>query len=236
MADPGPDTRREAALARVAIFSPVRLLREGLAELLADDGLVVVATAASPAQLLAEVRRTEAKIALVDTTGGHGAATVRMLARGAPGVRIAALWSSMSEDEVMALAQAGVQAYVTRDDALDDLRKTIASLARGEPVCPPVAQSVLLRCIERGAAAAGNGDRARMHAAARLTPRELEVLGLIARREPNKRIARELDIELATVKNHVHSILEKLDVSRRADAVAVARASGRLPEADWLDG
>jgi two-component system, NarL family, nitrate/nitrite response regulator NarL len=64
----------------------------------------------------------------------------------------------------------------------------------------------------------------RMATAARLTPRESEIVRLIEHGLSNKEIARHLTIQLATVKNHVHNILEKLDVRRRADAVRVAHS------------
>jgi DNA-binding NarL/FixJ family response regulator len=120
-----------------------------------------------------------------------------------------------------------VSAYVTRDQGLDDLRRAIAGLGRDEAECTPHTAAVLLRRVSHLAAERKSAGERNGPPAGRLTPRETEILRLIARGESNKRIGRELNIELATVKNHVHNILHKLGASSRSHAVAIAREPTR---------
>jgi len=120
---------------------------------------------------------------------------------------------------VIACAEAGVSGYVTREASLDELTGVVESVARGESPCSPRISALLLRRVAETA-----GRRTETDAARRLTRREAEIVGLIDEGLSNKQIAGRLSIELATVKNHVHSILEKLQVERRAEAAARVRS------------
>jgi DNA-binding NarL/FixJ family response regulator len=94
---------------------------------------------------------------------------------------------------------------------------TVVGAERDELVCSPVAAAALLHRVQKSAPS--NGDAA-------LSPREIQIAQLIERGLMNKEIALELGIELPTVKNHVHRILEKLGAHRRADAAAHVRRVG----------
>ena len=122
-----------------------------------------------------------------------------------------------SEQDVVACAEAGVAGYVTRDASIDDLVATIDSVVRGEALLSPTVGATLLR----GVAAPAVGDRHDI--GERLTAREWEVLDLVGEGLSNKQIAKRLEIETPTVKNHVHNILEKLDAHSRTEAAARAR-------------
>jgi DNA-binding NarL/FixJ family response regulator len=104
---------------------------------------------------------------------------------------------------------------VSRDATVDDLVKAIRRSAHGEYLGPAWLMPMLLRRVATGPHANGPPP-----ALERLTRREREVLALIAEGLANKEIAGRLRIELPTVKNHVHNILEKLEVRRRSEAVA----------------
>ena len=121
-----------------------------------------------------------------------------------------------TEYELVACAEAAIVGYVTRDHSSAELRAVVASVARGEVVCPPRIAAMLLR---RVAALAGGPDSnlGQTH----LSHREREIVRLIGRGLSNKEIARDLGVEIATVKNHVHNILNKLRVHRRSDAAAL---------------
>lgn len=215
----GPPGR---AIARVVICSPVRLFSDGLAQALARDAeIVVAATERDLDRCLATLRESTAQIALVDVSDGDGAAAVAALRAGAPDAPIVAIGPSEDADEILALAEAGVGAYITREQSLDDLRAAVSGLVRGEALCAPRLTALLLG---RLSALAGERDRTKALA---LTPRESEILELIAQGKSNKQIALALTIELATVKNHVHHILDKLDVDRRGEAVDLLR-TGRI--------
>src|SRR2546421_13075479 len=122
--------------------------------------------------------------------------------------------------DVLASAEAGAIAYVPREASLEDLVAVIECAVRGEAVCSPRVAGALLRRIAV-LATDGRSDRV----PARLTKREREIMGLIDEGLSNKEIAKRLRIEVATVKNHVHNILEKLQVHRRGEAAARVRAA-----------
>lgn len=208
---------------RVAVAAQVRLFREGLAEVLGRVGpFDVVASAADEPGILATLERHRPEILLVDTALLGDPRRVAALLQTDPRLKIVAVGAFVDEDEVVSYAEAGVAGYVTREQALDELAATLESVARGEMLCAPSIAATLLRRVA-GSAARDASTEAGRHA--RLTDRELEVVDLIAEGLSNKQIAGRLSIEVATVKNHVHSILEKLQVARRGDVARWARVA-----------
>jgi DNA-binding NarL/FixJ family response regulator len=128
-----------------------------------------------------------------------------------------------AEADVIACAEAGASGYVPREGTLDDVEAVIESVARGEALCSPRIAATLLRRIAATAA-----ERQPAPSEMRLTSREMEIIDLIDEGLSNKEIAQRLCIAVPTVKNHVHSILDKLHVHRRAEAVARLSARGAL--------
>jgi two-component system, NarL family, nitrate/nitrite response regulator NarL len=215
----------------VIILADIRLYREGLADVLDRlDSIRVVGTAASDRQGVARVRETAPDVALVDMAMPDSALVVRSLAAMRPPVKVLALAVPETESHVMACAEAGIAGYVPRGGSLTDLIEALHGVARGEAFCSPRIVAILLRRI----ADLSVEDR-RPPPSHRLTARELEIVGLIDRGLTNKQIAEWLSIELATVKNHVHNILEKLQMRHRHDAAAWMRSHHRLQSAE-LDG
>jgi len=204
---------------RVLIVARVRLYRDGLAQALArDPRLRVVGTAAEANDGLKRVFELRPDVVLTDLEMPGGDRLVRACVRAAPDSKVLALCVSDSELELLNAAEAGVSGYVTHDTSLDELVSAVESVSRGEMLCSPRVAATLLRHV--GALA----TRARpLREEARLTPRELQILELIDAGRSNKEIAGELYIEVPTVKNHVHNILEKLCVGRRAEAAAKLR-------------
>jgi two-component system nitrate/nitrite response regulator NarL len=204
---------------RVLIVARVRLYRDGLAETLArDPRLHVVGTAAEATDGLKQVFELRPDVVLADLEMASGDRLVRACVRAVPNAKVLALCVSDSEHELLNAAEAGVSGYVTHDTSLDELVSAVDSVARGEMLCSPRVAATLLRQV----GALANRARPRREEA-RLTPRELQILELIDLGRSNKEIARELYIEVPTVKNHVHNILEKLCVGRRAEAAAKLR-------------
>jgi two-component system nitrate/nitrite response regulator NarL len=212
----------------VVVASDIRLYRDGLVKSLArDSSLDVVADTATPLETLAAVRAKRVDVVLLDLamTG-----SVELADELAKVVKVVVLGVREVEDEVIACAEAGAAGYVTRDASLRDLVEVVESVALGEMVCSPRIAALLNRRV-----AAVAGARRGRPPAARLTPRETEIVALIADGLSNKQIAHRLSIEFATVKNHVHHILEKLEVEGRADAaarVAGTAASARAAATD----
>lgn len=204
---------------RALVASDIRLYREGLAEGLRSSGRVeLVGTAADPAASIAAAGDLAPDVVLVDLAMTGWEETVRELVATGDEIRVVVLGVREVEDEVLACAEAGVSGYVTREASLDELVDVVESVARGESLCSPRISALLLRRVTEL-----SGSRRQPDLADRLTPRETQIVELIDEGLSNKQIAGRLSIELATVKNHVHSILEKLQVERRGEAAAQVR-------------
>jgi DNA-binding NarL/FixJ family response regulator len=203
----------------VAVVAPVRLYREGLVQALArDPRLQVVGAAASVPEALALVEEQRPDTVVLDL-GAAGSLLVRELTARVPELRVIALAVTETPDNVVEWAEAGIAGLVTPDGTVGDLTDAIMCAARDELVCSPRVAGTLLRRVRALAARDENGDTS-------LTPREVQIAQLIERGLMNKEIGSRLGIELPTVKNHVHRILEKLGAHRRADAAAHIRSVG----------
>jgi DNA-binding NarL/FixJ family response regulator len=206
---------------RVLIVAHIRLYREGLAEMLqAEERIDVVGTAAGADEAVDALRREDPDVVLLDMAIPDNVWLVRALVAAVPGTKVVALAVPDVEREVLACAEAGVAGYVTREGSVEDLVAAVESVARGEMLCSPRMAATLLQRVATLAL-----ERSPAGIEARLTGRELQILDLIDQGLSNKEIARRLTIELSTVKNHVHNILEKLNVTRRGEAAARARAA-----------
>jgi DNA-binding NarL/FixJ family response regulator len=204
---------------RVLIVAEIRLYREGLAQMLrAEPEIDVLATARGADEAVKALREAAPDIVLLDMAIPDNTWLVRALVAAVPGTRVVALAVPEIEREVLACAEAGVAGYVTRDASIEDVVAAVVSAARGEVLCSPRMVATL---FERVATLALEASPASIES--RLTSRELEILDLIDQGLSNKEIARRLTIELSTVKNHVHNILDKLNVSRRSEAAARRR-------------
>jgi DNA-binding NarL/FixJ family response regulator len=207
---------------RLLILGEVGLYREALAGSLGrDERFEVVAVAAGVEEALELLEHIDAEILLLDNRMTDGTVAVRELAAAAPQVKLVALAVPEIEREVIALAEAGASAYVTPDASIEDLALVVQSVERGEVISSPGMVAGLFRRV-----AALARERGLDPIEEKLTARELDVLRLIEEGRSNKEIAAALSIELPTVKNHVHRILEKLHVNRRSEAAARARRHG----------
>jgi len=207
---------------RVLIVSDVRLYREGLAHILAEERrLAIVGATADPQVAVRLIVQHGADIALVDMAMPPGFAAIRGLAAAAPDLKVVALGVRETEQDLIACAEAGVAGYVPRAASVEDLVAALESVGRGELLCSAQTAAALLRRV--AALAAGRGGSAQP--LSNLTRREREIGGLLEAGLSNKDIAVRLGIEVATVKNHVHNVLEKLQVHRRGQAAA--RLQGR---------
>ena len=208
----------------VYVVVDVRAYLEGVtAHLELCDELELVGTAASVREALDEVPRARPDIVLLDMALDHSLAATRRLREVVPEVKVVALAVTEADAAVIACAEAGAVGYVPREASLDQLSTIVAIAARGEALCSPRIAAALLQRVESLAA-----ERRGPPPDAVLTPREKQILALIDEGLSNKEIARRLFIEVATVKNHVHNILDKLHVNRRSEAAAHARGNRRF--------
>ncbi|MCW3065677.1 MAG: putative NarL family two-component response regulator [Solirubrobacterales bacterium] len=203
---------------RVLVVASVRLYRDGLAEaLVRDDRVEVVGVAATLDEAVAVLRESAPDTVVLDV-GTAGCAAARELTTVFRGLRVVALAVTEAPADVVEWAEAGAAGFVTHEGTVADLLAVIVGASHNELVCSPRAAGALLRRV-RILAAGSTGD-------VPLTPREVEIARLVEKGLTNKEIATALQIELPTVKNHVHRILEKLGVRRRAEAAARVRAAG----------
>jgi len=203
----------------------VRLYRDGIADALQQDRRFrVVGSAASlgAARQALETYTEAPDVTLVDVDLEEGVDAARTLRSAWPGTTIVALAVRENDEDVVSWVEAGASGLVSREATLADLLDGVEAAARGEVF---VSQPVAAALIRRVASVAGERTVAN---GTLLTRREREIVRLIGDGLSNKEIARSLQIELATVKNHVHNVLEKLHVGSRTAAVAAARASGEL--------
>lgn len=203
---------------RVLLVSDVRLHREALAKLLTEsDTIELVATAATLAEAVEKTLALGPRVALLDVARPQAFGFAKQLALVAEATRIVVLGMPEDESVVISCAEVGIAGYVPREASVDGLVKSIESAARGEVQCSPKIAGVLFRKI-----AALSKDRRGFGHEAPLTGRETQILLLLERGLSNKMISRDLGIELATVKNHVHSVLAKLGLQRRAQVASLA--------------
>jgi two-component system nitrate/nitrite response regulator NarL len=203
----------------LVVVASVRFYREGLAELFASiDGFRVVAGAGTTADALRVIQSERPDIALIATDAADGPALVRSIAAVRPQTQVVVIGIADDHPDVMSFAEAGVGGYVTDDASTDELVELVRGVARGEAPCPPRIAATLLQHVATIAQ-----DRRTNSETSPLTMRELQIARLIERGLSNKQIADDLSIEVATVKNHVHNILEKLKVARRGQAAAALR-------------
>ena len=203
----------------ILIVADIRLYREGLAQVLArQSSFRLTGTAGDAHGAIAQLRGQHPDMVLVDMAMSASVDVVRAIRESAPETKVVALSVGETEADVWACAEAGVTGYVGRDASLADLIATLESAVRGEALCSPRMAGSLLRRLAELAIAQPSGTPS-----THLTRREQEILRLLDEGLANKEIARRLGIEVATVKNHVHNILDKLQVHRRAEAAAIMR-------------
>jgi two-component system, NarL family, nitrate/nitrite response regulator NarL len=202
---------------RVLVATHIRLYCEGLERVLRESPeFALVGTACSAAEAIEQAQRLDADVALLDMAMAGAFAVAREVARSGARARIVALGMPDDETQVLSCAQIGIAGYVTRDGSVEDVIAAIKAAARGEVHCSPKIAGSLFRRI-----AALSTERPGRAAAGALTARESQILKLVQEGMSNKMISRTLGIELPTVKNHVHSILVKLGVHRRAEAISL---------------
>ena len=179
----------------------------------ARDGLIVVGAESDGRGAALRLEQITPDVALVEMGLPDLDALTQTLAGRSRAIPLVAIGIADSDTEVIACAERGFAAYVTRDGCVDELVETIRAAAKGELTCSPRIAGTLMRRL--GALAAELHPASSM---ARLTRREQEIAALMRQDLSNKEIATRLRIEVATVKNHVHNVLDKLQVHRRSDA------------------
>jgi DNA-binding NarL/FixJ family response regulator len=205
----------------VIVASEVRLYREGLLELLHRDGrLRVVGLATSALGTVTEATKVAPHAVLMDMALTDVVPALRRIRQHLPEAKTIALNLTEAEDEVLKWAEAGIDGFVSRDASIEELVQAVVSAVREELQCTPRIAAALLHRVGALASIPPEGGR---DPSVPLTPRERQVALLLDEGLSNKAIARRLSIQAATVKNHVHNILEKLHARTRLEAAARLR-------------
>jgi DNA-binding NarL/FixJ family response regulator len=209
------------------IVDDCRLYRDGLAVIIAPEyGPAAVRTAHDTDSMLhaLDVRRPD--VILLSLASFESRTVMQAAHTHSPQSRLIVLGVCEDDEaEIVACAEAGVSGYHLRTGSLADLVQLIGSVIAGESPCSPRVTALLLR---RLAALAVDGHSDSRELA--LTQRETQIVHLLELGLSNKEIAAHLCVEVATVKNHVHSLLAKLGVRRRAHAAAVMRGRTSVGE------
>ncbi|MFQ5555449.1 MAG: response regulator [Acidimicrobiia bacterium] len=207
---------------RVVIADDHRVVRDGLRWMLSDHPEVEVAgEAATGTELIELVRETEVDIVLLDVRmpGMSGLEALEALRSEAPEVRVIML--SMHDEPVYVrrAVELGASGYLLKSAGRDEIIRALRQVAEGGAYVQGEITLPLLEHVAGGYEAGSSPE---------LSPREREVLGLVARGLENKQIARELGLSEATVKTYLKSVFERLEVRTRAEAVAVALREGLI--------
>jgi DNA-binding NarL/FixJ family response regulator len=200
---------------RVVIVDDHALFRAGVrAELGAEVDVIGEADDVAPAITLIAQSLPDVVLLDVHLPGGGGHSVVTSLRATHPEVRFLALSASDAPEDVIAVIRAGARGYVTKTISGPDLVDAVCRVAHGEAVFSPRLAGFVLDAF--AALPGGDQDRPTFDPELdQLTPREREVLRLIARGFTYKEIARELFISAKTVESHVSSVLRKLQMSTR---------------------
>lgn len=216
---------------KVFTFSQQPLLGEGIRHWLSsmEDMQVIGQAAVTGWAVAIEVMPPDVVIVDMDVPSDSGMSLIRRLTQVLPSVGVIALASNLSEDQFVRVLATQVAAYLNKEISGDYLADIVRRVARGEyPIYetlssrPEIADGVLRQFRQL------SGKKEDETTKAQLTVREIEIVNHIAQGRSNKQIAAELSISEQTIKNHVSSIMTKLNASDRTEAVVIALKTGLI--------
>ncbi len=211
----------------VVVADDQSAVREGLVLLLGTlPGIVVAGQAADGDAAINLVDAVHPQVALMDLNmpGCDGVAATRRITAEHPQTRVVVLTTYADDESIIGALQAGALGYLTKDATRAEIGRAVVAAAAGQAVLDPGVQQRLLSAAARAPGAAA--PPAEGPGGADLTPREAEVLRLIAAGQSNREIARSLFVTEATVKTHVNRIFAKTGARDRAQAMRYAYTHG----------
>ena len=186
-----------------------------------EPDINVVACVTNIDEAMQIVREEEIGVVLVSTRlPDQGAIQLtRSITELRPSTRVLALGLTEEKQHVLRYVEAGATGYVLKDDSLEGLIETIRAAQDGKAIVSPKIAAAIMERLTTLARLFSDVENS-IGETTELTSRELEVLTLVGKGQTNQQIAEKLVIEVGTVKNHIHNILEKLHVSSRGEAAA----------------
>jgi DNA-binding NarL/FixJ family response regulator len=209
---------------RVLIADDQRVVREGLAMLVGlIDGVEVVGTATDGSEAVEQALTARPDVVLMDLRmpGVDGSEATRRIRDRLDGTHVLVLTTYADDASLFPALQAGARGYLTKDASAEEIEEAIRAVAAGRTHLDPAVQQRLVEAVLEPAPPAAPDD-----SPDELTPRETEVLKLIAAGLSNAEIADTLVVSAATVKTHVNRIFAKTGVRDRAQAVRYAYRRG----------
>ena len=216
--------RREKRAISVALIDDNRLVRDGISMLLNQMTDLTVVAAGSSADM-SLLRAVNPQVVLLDLglRNGDSLRVAGKVMKEFPDSKVIVMDLLPVDEDIVEFTNAGVAGFILKDATLDDLVNTIRTVAEGARVLPPRVRGTLFSRIAREAVAKGRPNALR---AVRMTPREREVINLIAEGLSNKEIAERLRIATYTVRSHVRNVMEKLMLHTRLQIAAYAHRDG----------
>lgn len=208
---------RAAGDIRVLVVDDFEAVRRGLRDIVDSQvGFTVVGEAETVDDAIALADRARPDVVLMDVklNPGSGIEATREIRAAHPEIRVLMLSAITDEDAVFASVMAGASGYVVKGRDADALIRAIRMVHKGESLLDPAVTETVFEHLRRGVPTlAADGDRLSL-----LSPQEERVLTYVAAGMTNREIAKRMHLSDKTVKNYVASILEKLEVKRRAEA------------------
>jgi DNA-binding NarL/FixJ family response regulator len=225
----------DATAVRVLVVDDQRLMRDGIASLLSiQDNIEVVGTASNGQDALEQAGNLHPDVILMDVRMPvmDGVVATAQIRRQLPACQVLMLTTFSDDEYIIEALRAGASGYLLKDIPAQDLAKAVQAAHRGiYQLDPAVANKVvasLLNSPNPPPASLVANDIYEQAVVIDLTPREIEVLRLIAHGATNREIARELVVSEGTVKNHISNILNRLGLRDRTQAALYAHEKGLL--------
>lgn len=212
---------------RILVVSDVRVVQEGVGAVLARGAGIDVVGSVDLLHAWEQAEGLHADVVLVDAARHDSVEFVKSLVASSPHTKVVAFGVRETDEEILALAAAGTAGYIRAGAAGADVVRVLKQVLSDELPCSPRAAASLYRqvaLLSQGMGESASESQCAGTSALPLSRRELQIAHLVDRGLSNKEIARQLGIEAATVKNHVHHLCEKLEVHRRSEATARIRA------------
>jgi DNA-binding NarL/FixJ family response regulator len=203
--------------------------REGVRALLSNvPEISVVGEASNGEEAIVKAAELKPDVILMDLKmpGMNGIEATRRISQTQSNMGILVITMFDDDDSVFAAMRAGAHGYLLKDADRDDLVRAITAIKKGEAIFSPAIAQRMIQYFTASSASQPSNKKSQLGEFAELTERELEILDLIAQGHNNSVIANKLSLSIKTVQNYVSSILTKLQVADRAQAIVRAREAG----------